>query len=106
MNEHKLWKIIYSAHNIISDLMHEKAELKERNKVLEDACEILREQNERMYEQIFSEEREMHTYTVKSFKNERWTTLGLVSATCKEDAWMLAIEEWGNLVTHVTDFDE
>ena len=48
----------------------------------------------------------MKSWMVKSFKNERWTTLGWVSATCREDAWMLAIEEWGSLVTHVTDFDE
>ncbi len=47
MNEHKLWKIIYACHNIISDLRHENTKLKERNEVLEDVCEILRKQSER-----------------------------------------------------------
>ena len=31
------------------------SELEERNEVLEDACEILRKQNDRLYEQVFSD---------------------------------------------------
>lgn len=34
------------------------AELKEYNKVLEDACEILRKRNTRLYAQLFSDENE------------------------------------------------
>ena len=36
-------------------LLDRIAELEERNEVLEDSCEILRMQNDRLYEQVFSD---------------------------------------------------
>lgn len=48
----------------------------------------------------------MKTFTVKSYKRNVWTVLGTVCADSLLYAWDIALARWGNLVSHVTDFDE